>query len=79
MGEPIISRDVQRENRIPPRQALTRKWPVLHYGEVPSFDRARWTFHIWAGRQVVAVHVQRIHQLADNQSARRHALRHALE
>ena len=45
--EPIVSPDVQRPERIPPRQALTRKWPVLHAGTVPSFDRARWSFHIF--------------------------------
>jgi DMSO/TMAO reductase YedYZ molybdopterin-dependent catalytic subunit len=43
----IVSPDVQRQQRIPPRQALTRKWPVLHAGTVPPFDRARWTFHIF--------------------------------
>jgi DMSO/TMAO reductase YedYZ molybdopterin-dependent catalytic subunit len=49
MNEPaspvIDSPDVRRPERIPPRQALTRKWPVLHYGSVPAFDRARWRFH----------------------------------
>ena len=43
----IVSSDVHRDERIPPRQALTRKWPVLHYGGVPKFDRARWTFHVF--------------------------------
>src|SRR5438270_7382844 len=43
----IISPDVQRTERIPPRQALTRKWPVLHAGSVPAFDRARWTFQVF--------------------------------
>jgi DMSO/TMAO reductase YedYZ molybdopterin-dependent catalytic subunit len=43
----IVSADVQRGNRIPPRQALTRKWPVLHAGVTPTFDRSRWTFHIF--------------------------------
>src|SRR5438105_3045337 len=50
MSEPtplIVSSDTQRANRIPPRQALTRKWPVLHYGPTPSFERAAWTFHIF--------------------------------
>src|SRR5581483_35158 len=37
----------QRPQRVPPRQVLTAKWPVLHYGEVPSFDPARWTFHVF--------------------------------
>jgi DMSO/TMAO reductase YedYZ molybdopterin-dependent catalytic subunit len=48
MSEPhIVSPDTQRANRVPPRQALTRKWPVLHAGPTPSFDRAAWAFHIF--------------------------------
>jgi len=47
MMSTIVSPDVLRPERIPPRQALTRKWPVLHAGTVPSFDRARWSFHIF--------------------------------
>lgn len=51
MSEPklptIISPDTERTHRIPPRQALTRKWPVLHAGTTPTFDRASWTFHIF--------------------------------
>ena len=42
-----VSPDVRRAERVPPRQALTRKWPVLHYGSTPAFDRARWTFHVF--------------------------------
>jgi len=44
--EPIISPDTRRENRIPPRQAQTRKWPVLHAGRVPDFNPAKWDFGI---------------------------------
>ena len=47
MNQPIISPDVQRTERIPPRQVETHKWPVLHYGSTPAFDRGRWTFHIF--------------------------------
>ena len=49
MSDPALieSPDVHRDERVPPRQALTRKWPVLHYGGVPKFDRARWTFHVF--------------------------------
>jgi DMSO/TMAO reductase YedYZ molybdopterin-dependent catalytic subunit len=47
MSEPIISDDTRRETRIPPGQVLTRKWPVLHYGEVPDFDPATWDFTIF--------------------------------
>jgi DMSO/TMAO reductase YedYZ molybdopterin-dependent catalytic subunit len=43
----IESPDVHRNQRIPPRQVLTRKWPVLHAGSTPSFDRATWTFRIF--------------------------------
>lgn len=47
MNAPITSPDVHRSERIPPRQVLTSKWPVLHAGTTPDFDRAHWTFHIW--------------------------------
>jgi len=43
----IVSPDVKRAQRIPPRQALTRKWPVLHAGSTPAFNRPAWTFHIF--------------------------------
>lgn len=37
--------DIQK--RVPPGQYLTEKWPVLHYGPVPSFDAKRWDFRVW--------------------------------
>ena len=33
-------------DRLPPGQYLTEKWPVLHYGKVPSVDLATWDFAI---------------------------------
>jgi DMSO/TMAO reductase YedYZ molybdopterin-dependent catalytic subunit len=42
----IISPDTQRQNRLPPGQRVTEKWPVLHYGKVPSIDVKKWTFTI---------------------------------
>jgi DMSO/TMAO reductase YedYZ molybdopterin-dependent catalytic subunit len=45
--EPIISPDTRRANRLPPRQVLTHKWPVLHAGQVPTFDPANWDFTIF--------------------------------
>jgi DMSO/TMAO reductase YedYZ molybdopterin-dependent catalytic subunit len=42
----IISPDTERENRVPPGQRLTQKWPVLHYGSVPSIDPSQWTLAI---------------------------------
>jgi len=46
-GEPIISPDTQRSERIPPRQVLTQKWPILHAGEVPAFQPPRWDLTIF--------------------------------
>lgn len=47
MGEPIISPDTRRAQRLPPGQALTRKWPVLHAGPTPDFDPSAWDLHIF--------------------------------
>jgi lipoyl(octanoyl) transferase len=32
--------------RLPPGQVLTTKWPVLHFGLVPSVDSAAWAFTV---------------------------------
>ncbi len=37
----------KRQGRLPPGQALTQKFPVLHYGPVPTFNPATWDFRIW--------------------------------
>jgi DMSO/TMAO reductase YedYZ molybdopterin-dependent catalytic subunit len=42
----IISPDTQRQNRLPPGQILTDKWPVLHYGSVPKIKPEEWKFRI---------------------------------
>lgn len=42
----IISPDTRRENRLPPGQRLTDRWPVLHYGSVHHVDTAGWTLTI---------------------------------
>jgi DMSO/TMAO reductase YedYZ molybdopterin-dependent catalytic subunit len=36
-----------KENRLPPGQALTLKFPVLHYGPVPDFNPATWDLRVW--------------------------------
>jgi DMSO/TMAO reductase YedYZ molybdopterin-dependent catalytic subunit len=43
----LASPDTARAERIPPRQVLTRKWPVLHVGPTPRFDRITWIFRIF--------------------------------
>jgi DMSO/TMAO reductase YedYZ molybdopterin-dependent catalytic subunit len=42
----IISPDTRRAQRVPPGQARTRKWPVLHWGSVPTVPTSRWTLEI---------------------------------
>jgi DMSO/TMAO reductase YedYZ molybdopterin-dependent catalytic subunit len=46
-GQMIISPDVRRPNRIPPGQVRTQKWPVLHAGNVPTFDPLQWDFRVF--------------------------------
>jgi DMSO/TMAO reductase YedYZ molybdopterin-dependent catalytic subunit len=43
----VVSPDSEREERLPPHQVLTRKWPVLHAGPTPAFDRGRWLFQVF--------------------------------
>jgi DMSO/TMAO reductase YedYZ molybdopterin-dependent catalytic subunit len=53
-GDVVISPDLERPNRVPPGQHLTDKWPVLHYGDIPAFNPAKWTFRLFGlvGRPV---------------------------
>ncbi len=43
----IISPDTRREDRIPPGQTRTRKWPVLHAGRVALVDAKTWDLRVW--------------------------------
>lgn len=43
----IVSPDTRRDNRIPPGQARTRKWPVLHWGHVPSVSTDEWKLDVY--------------------------------
>ena len=38
---------VRKAGRLPPGQSLTQKFPVLHYGPIPAFDPATWTFQVF--------------------------------
>lgn len=38
---------IARQGRLPPGQSLTQKFPVLHYGPIPTFNPATWDFRIW--------------------------------
>ncbi|MDX6385957.1 MAG: hypothetical protein QOK48_3530, partial [Blastocatellia bacterium] len=44
--EIIISPDTRRENRTPPGQTRTKKWPVLDAHGTPPVDLATWKFAV---------------------------------
>jgi DMSO/TMAO reductase YedYZ molybdopterin-dependent catalytic subunit len=37
----------RKEGRLPPGQSLTQKFPVLHYGSVPTFDPETWDLRVY--------------------------------
>lgn len=44
MGKPSVIQN--QDNRLPPGQTLTDKFPVLSYGPTPRFDPAKWDFRV---------------------------------
>ncbi len=42
-----MNEEMKSAGRLPPGQTVTEKFPVLHYGPVPKFDPATWSFHVW--------------------------------
>ena len=38
---------IRKEGRLPPGQALTQKFPVLHYGPIPRVNLATWDLRAW--------------------------------
>jgi DMSO/TMAO reductase YedYZ molybdopterin-dependent catalytic subunit len=38
---------IKMEGRLPPGQALTNRFPVLHYGPVPRFNPATWDVRVF--------------------------------
>ncbi len=47
LGRREQEQQVKGEGRLPPGQALTQKFPVLHYGPVPRFNPATWEFRVF--------------------------------
>ena len=43
----IISPDTRRVQRLPPNQVETRKWPALHWGDVPTCDPTTWDLTVF--------------------------------
>jgi DMSO/TMAO reductase YedYZ molybdopterin-dependent catalytic subunit len=46
-GRKETEEQARKEGRLPPGQALTQKFPVLHYGPVPEFDPQSWNLRVW--------------------------------
>lgn len=42
-----LEEEMSKQKRLPPGQSLTQKFPVLHYGSVPSFNPATWDLRVW--------------------------------
>jgi DMSO/TMAO reductase YedYZ molybdopterin-dependent catalytic subunit len=42
-----VEEQVRKEGRLPPGQAVTVKFPVLHYGSIPPFNPDTWEFRVW--------------------------------
>ena len=45
MRRPRVAPEIA--DRLPPGQFLTQRWPVLHYGAVPTFDPATWDLRVF--------------------------------
>jgi DMSO/TMAO reductase YedYZ molybdopterin-dependent catalytic subunit len=45
-GDVIISPDTHRQNRVPPGQSRTKKWPVLDASGPPRVDLTQWRLRI---------------------------------
>ena len=42
----IAEKKIKESGRLPQGQSLTLRFPVLHYGGVPVFDKDKWSFKI---------------------------------
>lgn len=45
--KPRETAEAKYQNRLPPGQSLTQKWPVLHVGSIPQYNLSDWDFKIW--------------------------------
>ncbi|HLC39813.1 MAG TPA: sulfite oxidase-like oxidoreductase [archaeon] len=46
MTEPEIKKFKYKDERLPPGQVLTPKFPVLYYADVPKIDLKKWTLEV---------------------------------
>lgn len=67
LGEDVIvSPDTRRQNRIPPRQSRTLKWPVLDASGAPNINLATWRFSIEGRSRKTALYAI-VHSIAECQ------------
>src|SRR5262245_44324148 len=43
----VVSTTVTREDRLPPRQVITKKFPVYDIARRPAFNKETWRFQIF--------------------------------
>ena len=66
----LIEARAPDQQRLPPGQVITRKWPVLHYGTVPRVDVATWRFSVGgAVEQPFAITWEELQALPRRQTA----------
>lgn len=46
MSTEILDMRTRDKARVPPDQAVTKGWPILHAGLIPRFDPAKWRFKL---------------------------------
>jgi DMSO/TMAO reductase YedYZ molybdopterin-dependent catalytic subunit len=44
---PIGNLTAEQRSKLPPGQALTEKFPILHEGEVPQYEMSDWTLRVF--------------------------------
>jgi len=47
LRRPVDPRVEANPERLPPGQVLTEKWPVLHYGVLPTYDLSQWRLKVY--------------------------------
>lgn len=57
---PVVSVEPELAHRLPPGQARTDRFPILHEGEVPVYDPAAWSLRVFG-----EVEAERVLQLED--------------
>ena len=72
--------EFKKEGRVPPGQALTQKFPVLHYGPCRVLTRLTWDFRVWGEVETpLKLTWQQFSELPRTKLDHGYSLRHPLE